>query len=296
MAAMSAFIDFVESTEKLRPGFEETVRSLPPVSCIIADGFFSWTQDAADALGVPRLVFYGTNMFCIVVGYIIAKFKPHASVGSDDEPFPVPDFPRLKLTVNDLDFVPPVSEDDPKGPAYDFLSKQQQANARSHGMVVNNFYEVESEFIDYWNQNFGPRAWCLGPFCIAKPPGPTLALEKPGWLQWLDEKLLEKKQVIYVSFGTQAEVSAEQLSEMAVGLEKSNVGFLWVLKPKHIELIGGAGFEERVAGRGKVVTEWVDQICLSHIFSNKMMYLDVFCVWAWNTELSVWYVAIMLSG
>ncbi|KAI3684534.1 hypothetical protein L6452_33758 [Arctium lappa] len=257
LCAMSSFIDFVEATEKLRPGFEEAVRGLSPVSCIITDGFYNWTQDSADKLRIPRLVFYGTNIFCMTIGYIMAKFKPHAAVSSDDEPFPIPDFPRLKLTVND--FEPPVSEVDPKGPAHDFLVKQQEANARSHGMVVNNFYELESEFIDYWDQNFGPKAWCVGPLCIAKPVTPKQMVEKPTWIQWLDEKLLENKPVLYVSFGTQAELSLEQLNEVVVGLEKSNVSFIWTLKSKQVELIGGEGFKQRVKGRGKVV-EWVDQV------------------------------------
>ncbi|KAI3684531.1 hypothetical protein L6452_33755 [Arctium lappa] len=257
-SAMTLFINFVEATEKLRPAFEEIIRGLPPVSCIISDGFLSWTQDSADKLGIPRLVFYGTNIFSMAMCNIMANFKPHAAVSSDNEPFRVPDFPRLKLTVND--FEPPFSEVDPKGPTMDFFIKQQATFVKSHGMVVNSFYELEPEFIDYWNQNFEPRAWCVGPFCIAKPTVPKQMEEKPAWIQWLDEKLLENKPVIFVSFGTQAEVSSEQLLEVAVGLERSNVSFMWTLKPKQFELIGGAGFEERVNGRGKVVTEWVDQV------------------------------------
>ncbi|XP_024972058.1 UDP-glycosyltransferase 90A1-like [Cynara cardunculus var. scolymus] len=258
LQSMSSFINFVEATEKLQPRFEEVVRSLPPVSCIISDGFFSWTQDSADKLGIPRLVFYGNNIFSMTMDHIMTQFKPHATVNSDDEPFPVPDFPRFKLTVND--FQPPFSEVDPKGPEHDFHVKQQEANAKSHGMVVNSFYELEPEFIDYWNRNVGPKAWCIGPFCIAKPTAPKQMVEKPTWVEWLDEKLLENKPVIYVSFGTQAEVSPEQLLELAVGLEKSNVNFMWVLKWKQFELIGGEGFEERMKGRGKMVNEWVDQV------------------------------------
>ncbi|KAJ9559773.1 hypothetical protein OSB04_004933 [Centaurea solstitialis] len=257
-SAMASFINFVDATEKLQPGFEEIVRGLPPVNCIISDGFLSWTQDSADKLGIPRLVFYGTNIFAPTMCNIMMKFKPHATVGSDNDPFPVPGFPRLKLTVND--FEPPFSEVNPKGPLMDYIVKQQATFVKSHGMVVNSFYELEPEFIDYWNQHFEPKAWCVGPFCVAKPAVPKQMVEKPTWIEWLDKKVIEKKSVVYVSFGTQAEVSVEQLLEVADGLEKSNVGFMWTLKPKQFELIGGAGFEERVKGRGKVVTEWVDQV------------------------------------
>ncbi|KAI3737305.1 hypothetical protein L2E82_27302 [Cichorium intybus] len=257
LPSMSAFISFVEATEKLQPAFEEVVRSLPPVTCIISDGFLMWTQDSADKLGIPRLVFYGINNFSMTMCNIMAQFKPHAAVGSDYEPFPIPNFPRIKLTVND--FEPPFSELDPKGPALDFLIKQQVAMAKSHGLVVNSFYELEPEFNDYWNQNYAPKAWCVGPLCVAKPPAPKQAVKKPKWIQWLDAKLRANEPVLYVSFGSQAEASLEQLNEVAVGLERSNVSFMWVIKSKLLHLIG-EGFKERVKGRGIVVAEWVDQV------------------------------------
>ncbi|KAL4559704.1 hypothetical protein LXL04_031848 [Taraxacum kok-saghyz] len=258
LPSMSSFISFVEATEKLQPRFEEVVRSLPSVNCIISDGFLMWTQDSADKLGIPRLVFYGINNFSMTLCNLMTQFKPHAAVSSDDEPFPVPNFPRLKLTVND--FEPPFSELDPKGPALEFIVRQQETMAKSHGMVVNSFYELEPEFVDYWNKNYPPKAWCVGPLCLAKaPPAPKKFLEKPTWVKWLDGKLTANEPVLYVSFGSQAEASPEQVREVAVGLKRSNVSFMWVIKSKMLPLIG-EGFEERVKGRGKVVAEWVDQV------------------------------------
>lgn len=125
-----------------------------------------WTQDSADKFNIPRLVFYGTNIFCMTMCNIMAQFKPHAMVSSDDEAFNVPGFTRFKLTAND--FEPPFSEVEPKGPMLDFLLKQQKAMVRSHGLVINSFYELEHEFNNYWNRNYGPKAWLVGPFCVAK--------------------------------------------------------------------------------------------------------------------------------
>ncbi|XP_076900128.1 UDP-glycosyltransferase 90A1-like [Bidens hawaiensis] len=265
LPCMSSFINFVEATKHLQPGFENLIRTLPNVTCIISDGFLIWTQDSADMFNIPRLIFYGTNIFAMTMCNIMAQFKLHAGVGSDDEPFPVPGFPRFKLTANDFD--PPFNELDPKGPGLEFLVRQQEAMARSCGMVVNSFYELEPEFNEYWNRNYGPKAWLVGPFCVAKAPAPvvgsqgvpTKMIEKPTWIQWLDIKLTKNEPVLYVSFGSQAEASPEQLREVAVGLEKSNKSFIWVVKPKQLQLIG-SGFEERVKGRGKVVSEWVDQM------------------------------------
>ncbi|CAN0904476.1 UDP-glycosyltransferase 90A1 [Linum grandiflorum] len=132
--------------------------------------------------------------------------------------------------------------------------KSMMASKSSYGYVVNSFYELEPVFVDSFN-NFGAKAWCVGPLCLAKDEHQN---EKPSWIQWLDEKHEHKSSVLFVAFGSQAKVPAEQLREISVGLEKSNVNFLWVTKEKESKLRDG--FEERVRGRGSVVREWVDQM------------------------------------
>ncbi|MQK22673.1 hypothetical protein EI013_30365, partial [Escherichia coli] len=54
-----------------------------------------------------------------------------------------------------------------------------------------------------------------------------------------------------------AEMSHEQLEEIATGLEESMVNFLWVIRKDEWGLPDG--FEEKVKSRGIVVREWVDQ-------------------------------------
>ncbi|CAM8888087.1 unnamed protein product [Rhodiola kirilowii] len=91
------------------------------------------------------------------------------------------------------------------------------------------------------------------------------------WLEikaWLDQH--DSASVVYVSFGTEAKPSQEEVTELAYGLELSGLPFFWVLRTRR----GSAdkdvmklpeGFEERTAGRGVVYTSWVPQInILSH--------------------------------
>lgn len=123
---------------------------------------------------------------------------------------------------------------------------------------MNSFEELEPAFLDYWNRESKPRAWCIGPLCLVDPPEPIPDPDKPTWVRWLDQKLDEGAPVLYVAFGSQAEISAQQLNEIAVGLEKSGAHFLWVIKKKEEQGLGD-GFEERVKDRGLVVRDWVDQ-------------------------------------
>ncbi|XP_070673156.1 UDP-glycosyltransferase 90A1-like [Malus domestica] len=102
------------------------------------------------------------------------------------------------------------------------------AAARNYGMMVSGFYELEPVFTDYWNTECGPKRKEVG-FC-------TLS---------------------------QAELSAEQIQEIALGLENSMVNFLWVIRSKEYSSETATwdikGFEKRVNGRGMMVKQWVDQ-------------------------------------
>ncbi|KAK4759902.1 hypothetical protein SAY87_023033 [Trapa incisa] len=105
------------------------------------------------------------------------------------------------------------------------------STANSYGLVVNSFEELEPVFLDYWNRENKPRAWCIGPLCLIDQPEPLADHEETTWIRWLDQKL-EGVSVLYVAFGSQAEISAQQLEEIGMGLEKSETHFLWVVKKK----------------------------------------------------------------
>ncbi|CAL5324767.1 hypothetical protein CsSME_00003885 [Camellia sinensis var. sinensis] len=116
----------------------------------------------------------------------------------------------------------------------------------------------------------------IGP--LTKPVEP--AGPKSELLDWLDKQPSES--VIYVSFGSGGTLSAEQIIELAWGLELSQQRFVWVLRPP-TEEHGGAsyftsgsgpdgipdclpdGFLTRTHNVGVVVPLWAPQLkILSH--------------------------------
>ncbi|XP_054808275.1 UDP-glycosyltransferase 91A1-like [Prosopis cineraria] len=89
------------------------------------------------------------------------------------------------------------------------------------------------------------------------------------WMkEWLDKQ--NKGTVVYVAFGSEAKPRQEEVKEIALGLEKSELPFLWALRiqrgPTDPEVRRlPEGFEERTRGRGIVWTGWAPQLkILSH--------------------------------
>ncbi|XP_004236114.1 UDP-glycosyltransferase 90A1-like [Solanum lycopersicum] len=250
LPSMSYFYPFARATKLMQPLFEQALSALQnPPTCIISDAFLGWTQQSAQKIGIPRYFFFGMSVFATTMYQLLGIERPHAQTISLEECFTFSSFPWLKLTRND--FEPPFGDLEPKGPAVEFMMEQGISFSKSRGMITNSFYELEPRFADYFNKHLWPKSWCVGPLCLAKRA--MISQTDETWMQWLNNKLTEKQPVLYVAFGTQAEVSAEQMQEIAKGLESSNTCFIWVTRQNAMEHL--QGFENRAL----IVKEWVDQ-------------------------------------
>ncbi|KAL9279492.1 putative UDP-glucuronosyl/UDP-glucosyltransferase, Tudor domain-containing protein [Arabidopsis thaliana] len=259
LPSISLYVPFTRATKSLQPFFEAELKNLEKVSFMVSDGFLWWTSESAAKFEIPRLAFYGMNSYASAMCSAISVhelFTKPESVKSDTEPVTVPDFPWI--CVKKCEFDPVLTEPDQSDPAFELLIDHLMSTKKSRGVIVNSFYELESTFVDYrLRDNDEPKPWCVGPLCLVNPPKPES--DKPDWIHWLDRKLEERCPVMYVAFGTQAEISNEQLKEIALGLEDSKVNFLWVTRKDLEEVTGGLGFEKRVKEHGMIVRDWVDQ-------------------------------------
>ncbi|KAF8036209.1 hypothetical protein BT93_C2038 [Corymbia citriodora subsp. variegata] len=70
---------------------------------------------------------------------------------------------------------------------------------------------------------------------------------------WLDTK--REKSVLYIALGTEVILSQELTNELAAGIEKSGLPFVWVVRNRLIP----AGFEDRVSDRGFIWAGWAPQ-------------------------------------
>ncbi|KAK7303222.1 hypothetical protein RJT34_14124 [Clitoria ternatea] len=257
LPSMSLFFQFALSTSSMQAPFEQLLQTLPRVSFMVTDAFLWWTLHSANKFSIPRFAHFGMSCYSVSL-HLEARIQGILSGAQpENELNTLTRFPWIKLSKEDFDA--DLRKQNPNTPEHHFFANFSPTIPQSYGILVNSFYELEPTFVDHVNTHYSPKSWCVGPFCFAETTSSRKVDDsvKPNWMMWLDKRGREKRGVVYVAFGSQAEISREQVEEIAIGLEESRVCFLWVIRKEEWGL--AEGFEERVKERGVVVREWVDQ-------------------------------------
>lgn len=136
-------------------------------------------------------------------------------------------------------------------------------------LAIRSCSEFESKWLKVLEDLHGKQVIPVGQLATT---GNGSGIEnEESWMEikkWLDKQ--QKGSVIYVAFGSEAKPSQTELTEIALGLESSELPFFWVLRTKRglsdNEIINlPEGFEERVKDRGVICRSWAPQLkILSH--------------------------------
>ncbi|KAF7127580.1 hypothetical protein RHSIM_Rhsim11G0161900 [Rhododendron simsii] len=157
------FPKFIKAVTMLQYPLERILDEVRP-DYLVADIIFPWATEVAAKFNIPRLVFHGTSFFALCASENMRLYKPQGEVSSDDEPFLVPDLPhQIKLTKMQL------SEDERDGSESDFMKlriKAKESELSSYGVIANSFYELETEYADYYRNVLKRRAWHIGPVSL----------------------------------------------------------------------------------------------------------------------------------
>ncbi|KAM5585110.1 UDP-glycosyltransferase 88F3-like [Rosa sericea] len=163
----------------------------------------------------------------------------------------------------------PVSILDRNEAAYDHYLHIASCLPKAKGILINTFQELEPRAIKAIKEGI----------CVPNHPtpplyhiGPLISDSENRLIQggtdcstlWLDEQ--PSRSVVFLCFGSRGTFSEEQFKELAIGLERSKLRFLWVVKSQlDLEVLMPQGFLERTKDRGLVVTSWAPQVAiLSH--------------------------------
>ncbi|CAK8576237.1 unnamed protein product [Lathyrus sativus] len=133
-------------------------------------------------------------------------------------------------------------------------------------IVLKSCREIEGPYIDYYQNQVKKPVLFSGVLV----PEPSMDVLDEKWTKWLDN--FPTQSVILCSFGSETFLSDDQINELAIGLELTNLPFILVLNfPSNLntevelERALPKGFIERVKNRGIVHSGWLQQqLVLNH--------------------------------
>ncbi|KAF5730097.1 UDP-glucoronosyl/UDP-glucosyl transferase family protein [Tripterygium wilfordii] len=234
--------------------------SASPVNCIVYDSLLPWALDVARQFGIYGAVFLTTSASVCSFFWRIEHGSLALPPKQENMPLLLPGLPPLGFSDLPSFIAKPESQT-----AYLHVILEQFSRLNENDWVFSNsFEELESELVE--------AMLGLWPLMMVGPMVPSAYLDQQihgdtgygasFWTQNSDKciKWLEKKQpksVIYLSFGSMADIVAKQLEEIAWGLKASNKQFLWVTKESQnklpIEFVNSLGEEG-------LLVEWCNQL------------------------------------
>ncbi|XP_047977384.1 7-deoxyloganetic acid glucosyltransferase-like isoform X2 [Salvia hispanica] len=230
------FSALLASLSAVAPPILQQMVSVREISCIVAEGIFSFASDIADD-NLDETIRNAPGM----EGIIRRRDLPSLCRGIDLED------PEIKL-----------------------LLKQAHLMPLSQGIILNTFHQLDSSLLSHMFKLF-PNIYAIGPLHTllqtqtSQNTSSSILPEDRSCISWLDKQ--PSKSVVYVSIGSLALMTKDQFLEFWYGLVNSGSRFLLVQRPGSVaglddgipeELLEGAG------GRGCVVSWAPQQEVLDH--------------------------------
>jgi hypothetical protein len=246
------------------------LRSLPSVDALILDMFCVDAQDVAAELELPVYFFYASGAAALAIflnlpGRIAGGSLKIEELG--DSVITSPGVPPFKASELPADLR---NNAEARTAILGMFDRMPKAD----GILINSFDSLEARAARALRDGLcvpdraTPPVYYIGPLVSGGGGGE----KEHECLRWLDAQ--PDKSVVFLSFGSMGRFSAEQLVEIAVGLEKSGERFLWVVRSPpspdstfrdalpepDLDALLPEGFLERTKGRGFVVKSWAPQV------------------------------------
>ncbi|CAN6679198.1 unnamed protein product [Malus baccata var. baccata] len=230
-----------------------------PIICLVYDSAMPWVLDTAKGLGI-----FGASFFthsCAVGAVYYNVHEGLLRVPLKEPTISVPGLPLLE--PQDL---PSFIYDPGSYPSFLNLVVSRFSNISGADWIFfNTFHGLEKEVVNWMRTRW--------PIMTIGPTLPSMYLDKrleddkdygfsifnsntEACKKWLESK--ETGTVVYVSFGSMANLGEKQMEEIALGLKRSNANFLWVVRESETQKLP-SNFEEQTSEKGLVVN-WCPQL------------------------------------
>ncbi|EFJ21641.1 hypothetical protein SELMODRAFT_417527 [Selaginella moellendorffii] len=235
---------YLNAMEGLRGDFETTVEELmgdsqrPPLTCILSDAFIGWTQQVANKFGICRATLWTSCATWALACFHFLSLESNGllpAYGSSRVLDFIPGMPSSFAAKYLPDTIQNVEPYDPG-----FLKRRQRNEIMRNDawVLVNSVLEVEASQIEEISRSENPNFVPIGPLhCLSTDDTRTARLavashspwrQDRSCLDWLDRQA--PNSVLYISFGSLATASHDQVEEILAGLDKSGSAFLWVAR------------------------------------------------------------------
>ncbi|KAF8733169.1 hypothetical protein HU200_015544 [Digitaria exilis] len=238
------------------------------VSCVVADSFVWPAAEAAAAVGAPWVPVW-TASSCALLAHLLTDalredigdqaasranelLVTHPGLGN----YHVGDLPDGVVT-GDFNYVINLL-------LHRMAQRLSQSAAAAAAVALNAFPGLDPPEVTAALADLLPNALPFGPYHLLLPDDDInatspAAADPHGCLEWLDRH--PSRAVAYVSFGTVASPRADELRELAAGLEATGAPFIWSLREDSWPLLP-TGFLDRVAGTNGLVVPWAPQVAV----------------------------------
>lgn len=290
--SIAAYLASLEATGSHALGdlIEQYAGTDNPITCIVYDSFFPWCLNVAKKYGILGASFFTQTCGVNYVYYLAHHGKLSMPVSS-----PLIDIPGLPpLDISDL----PSFVGSPESyPDYVELVLKQNSNLHQTDFVlVNTVYELEDKVVDAMAKEcplltIGPTVPSIyvdNRISYDREYGLSLYHHDPTTTNWLSTK--PPRSVVYVSFGSMANLSNEQMEELAWGLKQSDCHFLWVVRASEEGKLP-KGFANEVAAKGLIV-RWSPQL---EVLSSEVIGC-FFTHCGWNSTLEALAMGVPMIG
>nr|XP_043617373.1 7-deoxyloganetic acid glucosyltransferase-like [Erigeron canadensis] len=255
-------------TEVTKPLLSNLLLHDSKVTCLIADGIYGYSLDAAEGTGVPVILFR-TFSACA----FWACFSLPDLISSGELPFRGTNMDEQIVNIKGMEGflrqrdLPKFCRFGLNNPTMQTVMNATRRTPSAHGLILNTFEDLEGPILSQIRE-YCPNIYTLGPLHAHLKArsesnstfSNSLFEEDKSCIDWLDKK--EPRSVLYVSFGSITIITREQLLEFWYGLVNSEMPFLWVLREDIMSSYGDnkvpSELEEASKQRGYIVG-WAPQ-------------------------------------
>ncbi|CAK7323863.1 unnamed protein product [Dovyalis caffra] len=133
-----------------------------PISCIITDAHWYFTQPVADSVKLPRIVIRTGDISSFLVAAAFPLLREKGYFGTKDSQLEEPIIETPPLKVKDLPF--PVVKTQDQEELHSYVARMINGSKGSSGLIWNSFEELEQDSLTRFCQEFPIPIFTIGPF------------------------------------------------------------------------------------------------------------------------------------